>query len=126
MRLRLYRRIASLRSLAEVEALEGEFRDRFGPLPEAVQNLLYQLRVKLLAEAAFLASVSADGGSGENGQIVLRYPPLPEGIQARTIPYLGPDVRGGKNALWMQVQVNWRERLLEILMELAGRVEEKV
>ncbi len=47
LRLRLYRRIADLRDETEVEALASEFQDRFGPLPEMLQNLLYQMRVKL-------------------------------------------------------------------------------
>ena len=114
MRLRLYRRIAGLQSLAEVDSLTGEFFDRFGPLPEPVKNLLFQVKVKILAEAASLSAVS-----GENGQIVLRYPPLPEGVSSRPFPYFGPDVRTGKNSLWLQAsQPNWHERLLEILGEL--------
>jgi transcription-repair coupling factor (superfamily II helicase) len=111
-RLRLYRRLADLRRLDEVDALNEEFVDRFGPLPEAVENLLYQLKVKILAERAGLASVSS-----ENGQIVLRYPPLPEGVPGRSFPDLGPDLRTGKNAVWLTnaTQEGWRERLLAVL-----------
>lgn len=121
MRLRLYRRIANLRTIHEVEAISEEFIDRFGPPPEAVVNLLYQVRVKVLAEAASLSSVSADGGSIKGGQIVLRYPPLPEGVQSRVFPSLGSDVRAGKNALWLQGNLNWRERLLEVLEQLGTK-----
>jgi transcription-repair coupling factor (superfamily II helicase) len=110
MRLRLYRRIASLRSSTEVEALVGEFTDRFGPVPMEVQNLLFQLKVKLLAEQAGLAAVSS-----ENNQIVLRYPPLPENAGARKFPFIAPEVRTGKNALWMQAVTGWQEKLLEVL-----------
>jgi transcription-repair coupling factor (superfamily II helicase) len=114
MRLRLYRRIANLKSLGEVDSLSGEFYDRFGPLPEPVKNLFFQVKVKILAEAASLSAVS-----GENGQIVLRYPPLPEGITSRSFPYFGPDVRTGKNSLWVKAsQPDWHERLIEILSEL--------
>ena len=38
LRLRLYRRIADLRDESEIEALTNEFSDRFGELPEMVQN----------------------------------------------------------------------------------------
>jgi transcription-repair coupling factor (superfamily II helicase) len=117
MRLRLYRRIANLQKLADVDALHGEFSDRFGPSPEPVLNLLFQMKVKILAESACLAAVS-----GENGQIILRYPPLPQGEASRSFPYFGSDVRTGKNSLWLQAtQPAWRERLLEILGELGGR-----
>jgi transcription-repair coupling factor (superfamily II helicase) len=111
-RLRLYRRLADLRRSDEVDALSEEFVDRFGPLPEGVLNLLFQLKVKILAEKAGLASVSS-----ENGQIVLRYPPLPEGSPGRSFPDLGPDLRTGKNAVWLTNpgQDGWRERLLAVL-----------
>ena len=111
-RLRLYRRLADLRRLDEVDALNEEFVDRFGPLPAAVENLFFQLKVKILAEKAGLASVSS-----ENGQVVLRYPALPEGAPARSFPDLGPDLRTGKNAIWFTntSQEGWRERLLALL-----------
>jgi transcription-repair coupling factor (superfamily II helicase) len=122
-RLRLYRRMADIRSLPEVDAITDEFADRFGPPPEEVRNLLYQVRLKLLAEKAGLASVSA-----EAGQIVFRYPTLPEGVQARDLTGL-PDlsdmgVRKGKNALWMAMtghpEDGWQTRLAEVLDRLAS------
>jgi transcription-repair coupling factor (superfamily II helicase) len=115
-RTRLYRRIADLRSLDEIEALSEEFTDRFGPLPQEALNLLYQLKVKILAEQVGLASVS-----GEGGQIVLRYPPLPEGVISRPLPELGPDVRTGKNALWLSRSdlIIWQDRLLQVLTVLS-------
>ncbi len=116
-RLRLYRRIASVGKQEELEALMGEFTDRFGPLPEDARNLFYQVRVRLLADAAGVASVSL-----ENNQIVLRYPPQPETAPARQYPYIGPDVRPGKNALWLRVagREGWMERLVAVLEALAS------
>ena len=111
MRLRLYRRIASLQQLSDIEALKSEFSDRFGPPPEPVLNLLFQMKIKILAESASLGAVS-----GENGQIILRYLPLPQGSAARSFPYLGAGVRTGKNSIWLQAnQPDWQERLLQIL-----------
>ena len=69
MRLGLYRRMADVQSLDEVEALVSEFCDRFGPLPEQVENLFYQMKIKILATQAGFSSVSI-----ESGQLVLRYP----------------------------------------------------
>ncbi len=116
-RLRIYRRIADLRSLQDVDALLEEFADRFGPPPEPVTNLLFQLKVKLLAEKAGLVSVAV-----ENGQIVMRYPALPEGAPPRAIPAVSPDVRTGKNSLWMpyEREENWRSRLCEVLESLGA------
>ncbi len=115
MRLQLYRRLASLENEAEVEALAEEFNDRFGQPPEPVQNLFYQMRVKLRAEQAGLASVLL-----ENDQLVLRYPPLPEGVTSRDLAGIGMGARTGRNAYWMPLNENgteggWQERLLEAL-----------
>ena len=119
LRLRLYRRLASLREESAVDALAQEFADRFGALPEMAQNLFYQMKVKLRADAALLISVSA-----ENGQLVLRYPPLADGLPARALPDLGNHIRGGKNAYWCSFlkEEDWRERLLETLDRLKKRI----
>ena len=109
-----------MRSLPEADALLAEFGDRFGPPPESVRNLLFQLHVKLLAEDAGLASVSID-----NHQIVLRYPPLPEGKTSRPIPSPGPGARTGKNAVWLHVKDDpeWQGKLVGVLGRLGGNSE---
>ncbi len=114
-RTRLYRRLADLRNLDEIEAMKEEFADRFGPLPEDAINLFYQLKVKLMADKAGLISVS-----GEAGQIVLRFPPLEDGDTARDLPELGEAIRTGKNAIWIPVDEDsgWQDRLLVVLSEL--------
>jgi len=117
LRLRLYRRIADLRDESEIDALSAEFNDRFGELPEMVRNLLYQMRIKLRAEEIGLASIST-----ENGQILLRYPPTPEGESAPRLRDLGPAVRGGKNAYWLTFgrELDWPERLLDMLEQISA------
>jgi transcription-repair coupling factor (superfamily II helicase) len=75
------------------------------------------MKVKLLAEKASVVSVS-----GEGGQIVLRFPPLPEGVAQRDLPTLGPDVRTGKNALWMQSShPEWQDKLVDVLESLVEK-----
>lgn len=115
LRLQLYRRIADLRSLPDLDALEEEFADRFGEPPAMVRDLLYQMRIKLLAEKAGLASVDSEGG-----QIVLRYP-VEDGRQPPQLPDLAPDVRGGRGAFWCRLGERWQARLLEILQELSAK-----
>lgn len=119
LRLRLYRRIASLRQESELEPLMAEFSDRFGPLPEMFHNLFYQMRVKLASDAAGLLSVST-----EAGQIVLRYPALTENMSQRMLSDLGASVRGGKNAYWCNFLKDeaWQERLMDLLDRLKARV----
>jgi len=115
LRLRLYRRLADLTDEAALEALAAEFTDRFGPLPEMVTNLFYQMRVKLRAERAGLISIGM-----ESGQIVLRYPASPEGTESKRLTDLGPVIRAGKNAYWCLFgkDTDWQERLLEVLERL--------
>jgi transcription-repair coupling factor (superfamily II helicase) len=114
MRLRLYRRIADLRSLSEVEALSEEFADRFGPPPEPARNLLFQLKVKLLAEKADLSAVIL-----ESDQLALKFrresPPA-------NLPELGQGVRLGKTAIWLSYKTNadWLTTLLETLEQLGA------
>jgi len=124
MRLQLYRRLADMQSEEDVDALMDEFSDRFGPPTEPVKNLFYQMKVKLRAETAGLASVMMEGE-----QIVLRYPPLPEGVTSRNLPSIDLEVgigvvRTGKNAYWMPLGSKngngesspaWREKLLDVL-----------
>jgi transcription-repair coupling factor (superfamily II helicase) len=112
MRLKLYRRLADLQSEDECDAMQEEFKDRFGPLPDEIKNLMYYLTVKVRAERAGLASVAQ-----EEDQIVLRFPGLPEGAPARKLPGL-PFARAGKNAYWMPYSdnvKNWKGKLLDTI-----------
>ncbi len=113
LRLQLYRRLANLRSEAEVEALSEELADRFGPLPESTGNLLFQIRLKLRAEKAGLVSITV-----ESQQLVLRFPPQPENQPKRALPFIGSNVRAGKAAYWTPFDREdpfWQDRLLEIV-----------
>jgi transcription-repair coupling factor (superfamily II helicase) len=60
-RLSLYRRLAKVDSLDEVAVIAQELRDRFGILPESVENLLYIVKVKALATNAEVSSISVQG-----------------------------------------------------------------
>ncbi len=73
--------MADMQSEAEIDAMEEEFIDRFGPLQDEVAGLLFQMRVRVRAELAGLASIAVEGE-----QLVLRFPPLPEGVTTRNLP----------------------------------------
>jgi transcription-repair coupling factor (superfamily II helicase) len=114
LRLQLYRRMAEVRSLEGIEALAEELNDRFGPLPIEVENLLYQLRVRLHAVEAGVESISM-----ENGQLLLHL--SRETIDLNVLT-LGDDIRLSKRGLWLARSDNqeWTSRLLEILMFLSS------
>lgn len=110
LRLQLYRRMAHLAEIAELDALYAEFADRFGQPPQEVNDLFYQLRVKLLAASAGLITVGVEGE-----QLVLRFPPAINGAQPRELAPIGYQTREGKNAYWMKfssVDESWRENLV--------------
>lgn len=119
MRLRLYRRIADLRHIVEVDALTEEFIDRFGWPPASVCNLLYQLKIKLLAQMCDISSVSS-----ENGQIVIRFM---DGSPPEEVPRPYPEFRIGKTAIWMpyRTQADRMDRLLAYLEKLTKIKEAK-
>ncbi|UCF60747.1 MAG: transcription-repair coupling factor [Anaerolineaceae bacterium] len=117
LRLQLYRRMAEVRSLEGIGALAEELIDRFGPLPIEVENLLYQLRVRLHAVAAGVESISM-----ENGQLLLHLPR--EKIDLNVLN-LGDDLRLSKRGLWLarSGSQEWTSRLVEVLISLASAKE---
>src|SRR5262249_59376040 len=61
-RLALYKRLAGVRSPAEIEDVSRELRDRFGPLPEAAARLLDVVALRLDAKALRLERLEVRGG----------------------------------------------------------------
>ncbi|MCA1953655.1 MAG: transcription-repair coupling factor [Anaerolinea sp.] len=120
LRLSLYRRMADITDEQSLDLLRQEFQDRFGPLPEPVANLFFQFQVRLRAQRAGLAAVTVEGE-----QIVLRYPPLPEGV-TRSLQNLAPLARSGRNAYWMAFGGDvaiWKGQLLAVLNALVTAKE---
>jgi len=59
-RILFYKKMAAVRKMQDVDEIEAELRDRFGPLPEVVQNALWLLRLRLQAARIGIAEVKAD------------------------------------------------------------------
>ncbi|MEO0034995.1 MAG: hypothetical protein RLZZ501_1018 [Pseudomonadota bacterium] len=66
VRLGLYRRIATLDTQPELDALAAELIDRFGPLPPEVDNLIEVVAIKALCKQAGIDKVD----SGPKGAVV--------------------------------------------------------
>ncbi len=60
-RLDLYKRMSASRTREDVQSFEEELRDRFGPVPDAVANLLEILRLRVAAAEAGVESLAATG-----------------------------------------------------------------
>jgi transcription-repair coupling factor (superfamily II helicase) len=117
LRLRLYRRMAGLATMDEIEEMERELTDRFGSLPEATANLLYQLRLKVLALRAGVQAIST-----EKGQIVLRLQPLKDMTREQLQKRLNGRARVSHHQIWLSLHCNesvWRKELVEVLSVIA-------
>jgi len=57
VRLNIYKKIASIEDLAEIDRIKEEILDRFGPMPEPVERLLAYGTVKCLARKLGIVSV---------------------------------------------------------------------
>jgi len=57
-RLNLYRKLARSSKLEEIEDWKEEVRDRFGPIPEAGQNLILAAKIKLFASRNFFTKIT--------------------------------------------------------------------
>jgi transcription-repair coupling factor (superfamily II helicase) len=115
LRLQLYQRLAGVGDERALGTLAAELPDRFGPLPRPVENLLYQLKVKLRGARAGVLAVAS-----ENGQIVLVMPALDEVDQAYYTFSLVEGARVSKNKIWLprMPEVEWKQKLLEVLAKL--------
>ena len=116
LRLRLYRRMSTLDSLAEIDAMAEELADRFGPIPDPANNLLYQLRVKALALKAGVPAVTT-----EAGQIKIRIPEPVSKNRFHLQRMLGSSVRVSKTAIWMPRDIGtheWQVVLVQVLEKL--------
>jgi transcription-repair coupling factor (superfamily II helicase) len=61
LRLDAYRQLAAAEDEPELESVLRSLRDRYGPPPAQLDNLVYSLRVKLLGQRLGLRSVVTDG-----------------------------------------------------------------
>ena len=119
LRLRLYRRMAQLVTLEEVDAFSEELVDRFGPFPDQVDNLLYQLRVKVLAAGAGVEGITIDGG-----KLAVRCTRLEHANRMALQSRLGRErgVRVSRRAVWVPYagvpEQEWRVLLVQVLEAL--------
>ena len=59
VRMSLYRRLSELENQADLDGFAAELIDRFGPIPEEVENLVKIVAIKQLCRAAGVAKIDA-------------------------------------------------------------------
>ena len=120
LRLQLYRRMGNLAALKEIDELAKELSDRFGPLPKSVQNLMFQLKLKVLAARARAKSIVRDR---ERNMLVVHADALEHmdrmGLQQR----LGTIAQVARRQINLPIKENiigWRDALTKVLEEMAN------
>jgi len=104
--------------IEEVADIAQEFKDRFGPLPQPVDNLLYMVKIKVLAARAEVSSVSTQGR-----QIVIKpqthgSPIKVRGKRGVMSKYIGSAVKIGVTQIKLDTRLlgdRWKVVLEEIL-----------
>jgi transcription-repair coupling factor (superfamily II helicase) len=115
-RLSLYQRFAQMRDRQEVREIEEELRDRFGPLPQVVTNLLSLVDLRALAAGLDISSiVQSDEGItvGFSNAVGSARTPLQRA--------LGPSVSVGNTQMQIsrrELGEDWLPRLTRILERL--------
>ncbi|MGD8997014.1 MAG: transcription-repair coupling factor [Anaerolineae bacterium] len=114
LRLKMYRRLAELNSMSEIDEMEKELVDRFGPLPRVAQNLMYQLRLKALARDAGVGLVTL-----ENGRLALRSGDAGfDREELRRI--LDGRASVSRYGVWLTKGPGWQQELVRVLKDMAG------
>jgi transcription-repair coupling factor (superfamily II helicase) len=119
LRLGAYRELAAAEDEAALESALRSLRDRYGPAPAQLGNLVYSLRVKLRGQRLGLRSVSTDGHD-----VVLKVDPdrlLDVGELERRF---SGRLRVRPNRLMLRRQgEGWQEELLKLLAAMAELYE---
>ncbi|MFD7628672.1 transcription-repair coupling factor [Streptomyces sp. NPDC059851] len=72
LRLQAYRSIASANSEEDIKAVREELTDRYGKLPEPVENLLLVAGLRMLARACGVGDITLQGGNIRFSPVELR------------------------------------------------------
>ncbi len=118
-RLGVYQRLVRAQDREETASLAEEIRDRFGPLPRAVRDLLYVVDIKSLARQAGAESVSQDGKV-----VVLQLREPVEGARLALQKALGRNVQVGHSQIRIPIARGWQDTLSETLERLTAFVSE--
>ncbi len=126
LRMGLYRRLNDLDDRREIDAFAAEMIDRFGPLPEATDNLIKVIEIKLNAKVACIAKMDV----GPKGALVSFHddkPPNIDGLLAYVerlggIAKLRPDSKVALTRNWPDpaARLNGALQLSKGLAKAAG------
>ena len=117
-RMAVYQRLARLSRLHDVSALRDELRDRFGLLPDEVENLLLVAELRSRAAAVGIESIT----HSQNGIALSLRSPV-GGARAPLQQALGPSASVGNRQIqlpWRRLGEDWPPRLRMMLERFAA------
>ncbi|MGI8609042.1 MAG: transcription-repair coupling factor [Candidatus Dormibacteria bacterium] len=115
VRLQVYQMLAGAPDDGALNTQARRLRDRFGPLPGPVENLLYSLRVKLAAQSAGVAAIQEVGDALE-----IRLHDV-EAVNIAQVASRHREVEASRTRLrfvWSRMGDRWRDGLVTLLDEL--------
>jgi transcription-repair coupling factor (superfamily II helicase) len=121
LRLRMYQRLAALTREEELDDVRRELEDRFGILPTPAEDLLYVLRIRLLASRADVQAIGR-----EDNNLVLKLGAQGQQRAKEIVTHFGRRAWVGRGQMWlalMEDQRDWRTLLVTLLVRLTGQRE---
>ncbi len=121
VRLRLYQRVSAVEDDRQLANLVSELEDRFGPLPEPAQHLVYTTSLRLRAAEAGVEEVAAT-----DGEVVVRFDRLLILDVERLGRAVGAPLKKGSNQVRMPrgEGSGWMGRLYTLIESLPRHVGE--
>ena len=117
-RMAIYQRLARLTQGQEVPVLRDELRDRFGPVPEEVENLFVIAELRIRASAVGVESIA----HSREGIVLTLNAPV-GGARGPLQQALGPAASVGNRQIhfpWRRLGDDWPPRLRMMLQRLAA------
>ena len=117
-RMAIYQRLARLTQGREIPVLRDELRDRFGPVPEEVENLFVIAELRIRASAVGVESIA----HSQEGIVLTLNAPV-GGARGPLQQALGPAASVGNRQIhfpWRRLGDDWPPRLRMMLQRLAA------
>ena len=117
-KLETYRRVAGLSALDDLAAFRDELRERYGPPPESLRNLLYGIEVKIRAARAHATEVRARGP-----ELRVTFGADLDPTRRAAVLRAFPKLQAGPRQLRLSVlsvRGDWRDALTRLLDTLAA------